>query len=255
MATAKDFVRKAASQIGTKESPAGSNRVKYAKWYGLNGQPWCDMYVSWCANEVDALDVVGKYAYTPSHANFFKKGKNGSKWLGRTSQPKTGDIVFFSNGTRICHVGIVEKRLSSTSVQTIEGNTSLSNNDNGGRVMRRKRSYSKVGGKWYIAGFGRPKWDSATSSAPKKDAKPTSKPKPTEKGDEVYSFATVKKGTKGNTVKLLQAALNVRNGSKLSVDGECGSNTVSAIKSWQKRRKLSVDGICGVKTWDSLLSK
>lgn len=33
MATAKEIVEKAASQIGTVEKPANSNKVKYNTWY------------------------------------------------------------------------------------------------------------------------------------------------------------------------------------------------------------------------------
>lgn len=158
MATAKQFVEKAASQIGVKESPAGSNKQKYGRWYGMNGQPWCDMFVSWCADQVGAGAVVGKYAYTPSHAAYAKKL---GRWVERGKAPKAGDVVFFHNKSRICHVGIVEKVIDSNTVQTIEGNTSTSSNDNGGKVMRRTRKLGAAGSSWYIAGFFRPAWDKA----------------------------------------------------------------------------------------------
>lgn len=80
MATASDFVKVAASQIGTKEQPANSNLTKYGKWYGLDGNPWCDMFVSWCADQVGALGIVGKFAYCPSHVNYAKKL---GRWLDR----------------------------------------------------------------------------------------------------------------------------------------------------------------------------
>src|SRR4030095_2697910 len=41
-------LKKAISQLGTKESPAESNNVKYGSWYGQNYQPWCAMFVTWC---------------------------------------------------------------------------------------------------------------------------------------------------------------------------------------------------------------
>ena len=129
MANANDFVAVAASQIGVKENPAGSNHVKYGEWYGLDYNPWCDMFVSWCADQVGALGIVGKFAYCPSHVNYAKKL---GRWLDREEKPQKGDIVFFANGSRACHVGIVESRNGSASVTTIEGNTSVSSNDNGG---------------------------------------------------------------------------------------------------------------------------
>lgn len=256
MATAAQLVAKAAGEIGTKESPAGSNKVKYAKWYGMNGQPWCDMFVSWCADQVGASNAVGKYAYCPYHVNFFKNATNGAQWLGRTSNPKAGDIVFFSNGTRACHVGIVEKRLSATSVQTIEGNTSTSSNDNGGCVMRRSRSYGTVGSSWYVLGFGRPKFDSVASGGSNSGStSSTTTTKSSGSGEEVYGFAYVQNGSSGNVVKMVQAALNVRNSAGLSVDGSCGANTTRAIKAYQKKHGLSQDGIVGPKTYSALLAK
>lgn len=165
------LVKKAASQIGTKESPANSNKQKYGSWYGMNGEPWCDMFVSWCAAQVGQSDI-GKYAYCPYHVNHFKK--NG-QWLGRTKNPKAGDIVFFANSSGVaCHVGIVEKKISSSRVQTIEGNTSTGkagSQDNGGCVARRTRDYGSIGSSWYILGFARPTYTGATktTSTTKKD--------------------------------------------------------------------------------------
>lgn len=64
--------------------------------------------------------------------------------------------------------------------------------------------------------------------------------------------ATVRKGSKGTTVKTLQTALN-KHGSKLSVDGIFGARTDVAVRAFQKTNKLAVDGIVGVKTWLKLL--
>lgn len=116
------------------------------------------MFVSWCADMASHQqpNVVGKFAYTPYHVNFFKKS---GAWKGR-KDPKWGDIVFFagSNGVA-CHVGIVEKVVNSHTVQTIEGNTSAGNNANGGQVQRRVRDWGTVGSSWYILGFAEPKYD------------------------------------------------------------------------------------------------
>lgn len=162
MATAAQMVAMAASQIGVKEYPSGSNKVKYWDWYGSPGQgnPWCDAFVSWCAGQIGALDVVGKYCYCPSHLYEHFKAKG---WIiDRNDKPKPGDIIFFSNAERVCHVGIVEKRNGTSSVTTIEGNTSTTSNDNGGAVMRRTRSYGSVGSSWYIHSFGRPPYEQAS---------------------------------------------------------------------------------------------
>ena len=51
MASAEAFVAAAAGELGNTESPAGSNRTKYGKWFGLDGYPWCMMFVQWCAGQ------------------------------------------------------------------------------------------------------------------------------------------------------------------------------------------------------------
>lgn len=56
---------------------------------------------------------------------------------------------------------------------------------------------------------------------------------------------TVKKGSKGIAVKAVQTFLNWCIGSKLSVDGNCGKNTVAAIKKYQKQYNLKQDGVFG----------
>ena len=71
------------------------------------------------------------------------------------SSPEPGDIVFFkykTNNRRTNHVGIVYYVKSPTSFQTIEGNTSINSNDNGGSVMMRNRTNANV------VAFARPKY-------------------------------------------------------------------------------------------------
>lgn len=57
--------------------------------------------------------------------------------------------------------------------------------------------------------------------------------------------ATVKKGSKGTSVKAVQAFLNWCINAKLAVDGDCGKNTEAAIKKYQNQYSLKVDGIFG----------
>lgn len=152
--TATKLLTSAVKELGYKESPKNSNNTKYGEWYGLNGQPWCAMFVSWCANQNNALDIIPKHAYTPSGYKWFK-----SRNQIVTSGYKAGDIVYFKfSGTRIHHVGIVESVRANGDLVTIEGNTSATSDDNGGVVMRRVRNPK------YVVGAGRPKY---ISEAPK----------------------------------------------------------------------------------------
>ena len=62
---------------------------------------------------------------------------------------------------------------------------------------------------------------------------------------------TLKKGSKGDEVVALQHLLNVE-GYKLTIDGDFGAKTESAVKMFQKAHGLDDDGIVGAKTWAAL---
>ena len=70
-------------------------------------------------------------------------------------------------------------------------------------------------------------------------------------------FTTVKLGSKGDAVKLLQTKLNKlgykgKDGKELTCDGDFGVNTEYALKNFQKKKSLIADGIAGPKTWAKL---
>ena len=71
--------------------------------------------------------------------------------------------------------------------------------------------------------------------------------------DVDYSeMPTVRLGNRGNTVKFLQCYLNLY-GNQLSVDGQFGSGTQSAVIKFQRDNGLTADGIVGRNTWRKLL--
>ena len=258
MATAKQVLSKAASYIGYKEKPAGSNKTIFGKHYGMNGVAWCAIF-QW-----DMFRMAGasklfyggkRTAYTPTLASYYKKHNQWHK------TPKVGDLVFFSNGIRIIHVGIVEKIISKNIIQTIEGNTGTTNQANGGMVMRRQRSI-KGTASWHVAGFGRPAYSKPkvtkpaakpTVVKPAEVAKPIAKPAvtkpvaPATKPKKYVLKAVLKKGSRGENVKKLQQALKAK-GYKVSADGVFGANTEKAVKAFQKKNKLTADGVVGRKT-------
>lgn len=176
-AKASDIVAKAATQIGVKESPAGSNMQKYGKAYGWNGVPWCCQFVWWVFRECGASSLFydgKKVAYCPYVVTWAKRA---GLWLGRTANPQPGDIVLFAGSNGVAsHIGIVEKRNSASQVQTIEGNTSTTSNDNGGAVMRRTRNYNTTSSSFHVLGFVRPKYAKAETPKPAPVDKPAKKP-------------------------------------------------------------------------------
>ena len=71
-------------------------------------------------------------------------------------------------------------------------------------------------------------------------------------------LTVLQKGSKGNEVKTLQRLLKAldykgSDNKALSIDGDFGSNTLYALKTYQKAKGLTVDGICGKNSWNSLL--
>lgn len=137
---------RAVTQIGVKESPTGSNNVLYGRWYGANEQAWCAMFCTWCyVLEGSKIAFVrgNRYAYVPYIVN---NARAGVYHAAVTHTPLPGDLVCFdwqSDGVAD-HVGIFEKWLANGMFQTVEGNTSINNNSNGGQVMRRERYSSTV---------------------------------------------------------------------------------------------------------------
>lgn len=63
------------------------------------------------------------------------------------------------------------------------------------------------------------------------------------KETEDYNMNTIKKGSKGNAVKVWQIIIGT------TVDGNFGSGTESITKTWQKNHGLTADGIVGKNSW------
>jgi hypothetical protein len=138
------IVETAEKEIGTVESPKNSNKTKYGKWFGWDGVAWCGMFVSWVyAQAGSQLPNIG-----------FTKGFAGCQTAVRHFQakgkiveiPSAGDIVFFdwNNDKRYDHTGIFVKKIDDKTFESIEGNTAIGNDSNGGEVMRRRRPYNKA---------------------------------------------------------------------------------------------------------------
>ena len=68
-------------------------------------------------------------------------------WIGRGT-PSAGDIVIFNWDQAGVpeHIGIVEEYLGNGRFRSVEGNTAVGNDSNGGQVMRRERNVSQVDG-------------------------------------------------------------------------------------------------------------
>ena len=125
------MVDAALAEVGYQEknrdgSVGRGNMTKFGAWYGMDGQPWCAMFVSWAADQAGLLhDVVPRHASTSMGVSAYReKGLYANQGSGY--MPKEGDAIYFqSPDGRVRHVGIVVAVDPLTQrVYTVEGNTS-----------------------------------------------------------------------------------------------------------------------------------
>ena len=153
MATVNSLLELARRQLGVKEDPPGSNKVKYNAWYygrEVSGAayPWCMVFVQWVFDRAS----VKLPTRTASCGALMRAAQAAGCWVTKGYRP--GDVVIydFPGGAATDHCGIVEA-VDDSRVSAIEGNTSSSNDADGGTVERRTRRLS------LIAGAVRPTFD------------------------------------------------------------------------------------------------
>ena len=144
----------ARAYLGTTEDPPGSNRTIFGAEYGLDGQPWCVMFLWYC------------FTHAGERMAFFGGGKTAScsillRWYkeqGLTvpvEDVHAGDIVLlnFHGGKDPEHCGLVVDVFHMIQpgpdhegiidyIRTIEGNTTSKKDgsqDNGGCVAMKQR--------------------------------------------------------------------------------------------------------------------
>ena len=158
MTTAAAVLAKAKAYADAKYTEGKNNDTVFGKWYGMNNQPWCAMFVSKCFDEAGAVKLVAA-----STRKGFAGCDAGYQWFVKNKQTvpvgkaQPGDVVFFNfdkTPTDTEHVGIVVKN-DGKNIHCYEGNTSgdsKGSQANGDGVFLKKRAYSLV------MGVGRPKW-------------------------------------------------------------------------------------------------
>ena len=203
---------------------------------------------AWCATTVSALAIAcGATDIIPvecSCTKLIEISKKMGIWVEADNYvPAPGNFILYDwqdttgstgdNTGNPDHIGICECVVGNT-ITVIEGNYQ---NAVGRRPI-------PVNGK-YIRGFIAPQYAAE------------SKQTETTKTDDVctLNLKVLRKGSKGNTVKAMQTLL-IGYGyfcGGYGPDGDFGSGTESALRSFQKTKGLTADGICGPKTWNKLL--
>ena len=196
---------------------------------------WCDTCVSAAAIKAGAVDLVGTECGCEEHIKIFQ---SKGIWIeDGTITPKPGYIILYNWGDSTQpndgysdHIGYVES-VSGGKITAIEGNK-------GGAVARRVITV----GNGNIRGYAAPKYaesSAAGSTTPENSG-----------GIYMFGCKTVQNGENGTHVLLVQEILKARgykgkDGKELTLDRECGTNTVYAIKNYQKDREKVDPGICG----------
>lgn len=167
MGTLSDLLEIAEKQIGTKESPPNSNRVRYNNWYyerEVSGKeyPWCMVFCQWCFDQAQIKIPVR----TASCSTMLEYTRRTKTYVNRNHlQP--GDLLLFNfndpaNTMVSTHCGIL-KNQNGTKLEVIEGNTGVGNDTNGGMVMIRDRTI------YQVVGAFRPTFDEEGINMTKKE--------------------------------------------------------------------------------------
>ncbi|CED90632.1 CHAP domain-containing protein [Actinomyces succiniciruminis] len=255
MATVSQILAKAASQIGYSRYSDPETGTRYGRWYatlfgpyfGQSGVPYCAMFVSWVQAQCGVTPPGGYFAYVPSGiAAARKEGRLVSK-----TAAKPGDLACFdwNNDGIADHIGFVERNYG-TYYQTIEGNTSASNQSNGGSVQRRTRALSAV-----IAVI-RPDYSSTTSKTP---AAATSSGVTRQRTGTDNQLMLVVDGIMGtSTIRRLQQVMGTTIDGRIDTPSPCIRHfqtflntavSAGALRTLTGASQFDVDGVLGSKTW------
>ena len=137
-------------ELGTKEAPTGSNRVKYnTEYYGRevrgSAYPWCCVFLWWCFREAGLSRLFYDGERTASCGALARWAKRTGRFTEGMYQP--GDVVFLRfSGAAIQHAGLVERVNGDGTLTTLEGNTGAASSANGGEVQRRVRTMAQTMG-------------------------------------------------------------------------------------------------------------
>lgn len=144
------ITRIARGQIGEHEH--ADNRNKYGLWYGMDGFPWCAMFVDWvfamaaievkCENPLSG--IVTKKGFSHVTTTFAKIQKRWPMWIVADGEPLLpGDLIFWDHDTNPGgpgHTGVIVEVYADGSYSTVEGNTDPNYGRTGGNVMEHHHS-------------------------------------------------------------------------------------------------------------------
>lgn len=287
---ADEIIAKAISYLGAAEPSGDDQFIKY--YNNLTGSnfnmstPWCAIFVTVVARQVNApISLVPTYAGCDAGVSAFKKAGRYeiAKGYGGTYTPQKGDVIFFSDGHNqndSTHTGYVVS-VSGSTIKTIEGN------------MSDKVGYRTIdASNKYIIGYGRVRdFDGSGTVEPAQNMISTFQtwlnnnyasgltvdgafgPKTKTAAIKAYqkvlgvtadgsfgpntkaAVTTLKVGSSGNAVYLLQGMLYCHGYNPSGFDGVFGSGCRDAVIRFQSNNGLDADGYAGPNTMYVLYNK
>ena len=150
MSVQADLVVKIAlSQNGYKEGT--NNDTMYGKWFGVNHQPWCAMFVSWCFNQAGVINLINQTPKGYAGCEAFEAWAVKNKLTVPVTSVQKGDILLFDfyKSGKSEHTGIAQSSINVNThlIDTVEGNTAGDNvgsQANGDGVYIKHRAPSTV---------------------------------------------------------------------------------------------------------------
>ncbi len=146
-------IKVARAELGNTEFPKGSNNTKYGADYGLQGQPWCVIFLWWIFRAAGLARLFFDGKKTASCGSLLRWAKGAGRIVS-LSDLRAGDILLLAfTGTEAQHCALVvevERKMKygmPSFIHTIEGNTTPGeegSQDNGGSVALKLRFTSQV---------------------------------------------------------------------------------------------------------------
>lgn len=217
---------------------------------------------AWCAATVSAIGYLcGLQDYILpecSCSRMIEKYKAAGRWEENDAYtPRIGDLIMYDwedgksnyattdNIGAPDHVGMVVA-ISGKSMTVLEGNMGTPRQV-GTRAMT-------VNGR-YIRGYCLPDYKTAASALSKQSGTTSSSTSIVTYKRPTICVPVLCKGHKGTSVLVLQHLLAARGLSTNGLDGDFGSGTLEALKTFQKSAGLSPSGVATEATWRALIEK
>ena len=211
---------------------------RYADWTPENLRPWMVEQGFAIRNQGTTYSGMTKTLHHIGHVNVVVVDKNepmSKAWTELNKGKRIGILLFRGgkapDGTEWTANG---HYVAFTNYKVEDGKHWFYCKDSGGRKHDGWYSYeSSMRGRVYMVWIVERVQIKASAY----------KPKTAYKGS--LPNTVIKNGSKGNDVKLLQMFLNWCINAKLTVDGDAGAKTDTAIMTFQKTYRLVVDGVFG----------